>query len=67
MFNTKEYPIEETKKAQDVRLYADMLVFAPFLAILSVKKKLNNFDKAMLAGMALVSIAYNWKNFKKNL
>ena len=67
MFATKEYPIEETKNAQDVRLYADILVFVPYLAFLSTKKQITSFDKYMLAGMALVSIAYNWDNFKKNL
>ena len=67
LFDTTERPIEHVKKTQNIRLYVDLMLMAPYLFYLSQKGTVSNTDKVILASIALVTIGYNSKNFVKNL
>ena len=63
MYDDVERSLDEFKSGQNVRLFADLFVIAPFLIYMSTKKSVSKFDKAMFIGIALATIVYNTKNY----
>lgn len=63
--------IKATLEGQKVRLYADLMIIAPFLIYLGAKGKVTNTDRVVLGSIAAVSFIYNYKNYvelsKKNM
>jgi len=57
--------IESANKSQRVRLYADLLFIAPFLGYIAYKGGATKSDRTILAIIAIVTIAYNWHNYRR--
>jgi hypothetical protein len=63
MYDDVERGLDEFKSGQNVRLFADLFVIAPFLIYMSTKNSVSKTDKAIFVGIALATIVYNTKNY----
>jgi len=58
-------PLNEFKIGQGVRLYGDLLFFAPFFIYYSQKKNPTKEDRAVMAFLGISTIVYNLNNYIK--
>jgi hypothetical protein len=57
--------IDDVRHSQKVRLYGDILIFAPYLMYLAYKGRVTSTDRAVLAVLAVWTFAYNYRNLTK--
>jgi len=53
-------------KSQNIRL-VDVLLLGPFMIYAGTKNKLTDLEKTVLIGSGVLTILYNFKNYRANL
>jgi len=56
---------EEIKRSQNVRLWGDLIILAPYLIWLSTKSKITDFDKVALVVIGGATFFYNLHYYQK--
>lgn len=58
---------KEIKRSQNVRLWGDLILIAPYLVWLSTKSKITDFDKVALISIGAATFFYNLYYYKKEM